>query len=130
MAERGAGRLLFVYNADGGAVSAVVDALHKLVSPRTYSCSLCAITYGAVAMRSEWKRYIARLPHPATFLHRDEFRAAFPGLPIPLPAILFQPEHGETRVLVRADEMNREQSVAQLIELLDRALARHAGQRV
>jgi hypothetical protein len=81
-------------------------------------------------MRAEWKNYVARLPYPATFLHRDEFRASWPALPIPLPAILLQPANGEPQVLVGAEEMNRGQSVAQLIELLDRALARQAGQRV
>ena len=40
--------LLFVYNADGGVVERTLDYLHKLTSPATYSCSLCALTYGAL----------------------------------------------------------------------------------
>jgi hypothetical protein len=37
--------LLFVYNADAGLVTGLLDTLHKVLSPSTYSCSLCAITY-------------------------------------------------------------------------------------
>ena len=36
--------LIFIYNANGGIFSAMADAAHKLVSPETYPCSLCAIT--------------------------------------------------------------------------------------
>lgn len=117
------GKLLFVYNADGGAVSAVVDALHKLVSPQTYDCALCAITHGAVSMRREWKDYVGRLPYPCEFLHRDEFRARWPEVRVALPAILLADGAGEPTTLVGADDMRREQSVAELIATLERALA-------
>lgn len=32
----------------------MLDAAHKLISPATYSCSLCALTYGAVSMKRSW----------------------------------------------------------------------------
>jgi len=37
--------LIFVYNANGGLVNSWLDTAHKIVSPSTYSCSLCAITF-------------------------------------------------------------------------------------
>ena len=123
-------RLLFVYNADSGPVSALMDAVHKVVSPQTYSCSLCFITYGAVSMRREWKDYVARLPYPTEFLHRDEFCARWPGLEVPLPAIMVQAGERAPEVLVGAAEMSREQSVAELIAIVEAALARHSGQAV
>ena len=130
MPDKQATRLLFVYNADSGPVSALMDAVHKIVSPQTYSCSLCFITYGAVAMRREWKEYIERLPYPTEFLHRDEFQERWPGLELPLPAILLQRGARAPETLVGAAEMNREQTVPELIARVDAALSRQAGQAV
>ena len=48
-------RLIFVYNADGGRLAGLQDMFHKILSPATYSCSLCAVTYGATSMRPEWQ---------------------------------------------------------------------------
>ena len=39
-------RLIFVYNADGGRLAGLKDLFHKILSPATYSCSLCAVPYG------------------------------------------------------------------------------------
>ena len=58
--SRPAPRLLVVYNADSGILNALGHAVHKLVKPETYPCSLCAITYGAVSMRKEWKSVCKR----------------------------------------------------------------------
>ena len=117
-------RLLFVYNADGGTLSALIDAAHKLVSPATYPCALCAITYGAVAMRSEWRDAVLRLPVPAQFLHRDEYRKEFPASTETLPAIFLQKGDAPPALLVAAAQMSNDQSVAQLIALLEGALNR------
>mgnify|MGYP005610769827 FL=1 len=72
-------RLVFVYNANAGLVAGVLDSIHKVASPATYPCSLCAVTYGPVAMRRQWRDYLARLPIPVEFYHRPDFRAAFPA---------------------------------------------------
>ncbi|WP_205478354.1 hypothetical protein [Sphingomonas arenae] len=123
-------RLIFVYNADSGMMRAALDALHKLVSPETYECSLCAITHGAVSMRAEWKVYIRRLPYRPEFLHRDEFREQFPDVSNALPAILLKRPAEAPRVLVGPEQMSRKQEVRDLILMLDHALERETGQRV
>ena len=80
--------LLFVYNANAGLVNGLLDTLHKTFSPGTYACSLCAVTYGATSMRTEWKSFIQELPAQTTFLHRDELARQHPELSShPLPAI-------------------------------------------
>lgn len=114
--------LVFVYNADDGVFAAVGDAIHKLVSPATYPCSLCAISYGAVAMRPAWRRYLRTLPHPVRFLHRQGFARAYPGLDVALPAIL-RDDGGAPRVLVDAATLNGIADVDELIRMLDQALA-------
>ena len=64
-------RLVFVYNARSGLLSAARDAVHKLLSPATYPCQLCALTYGAVSMDRAWADFIVALPLPVTFRYRD-----------------------------------------------------------
>jgi hypothetical protein len=81
-------KLLFVYNADSGLFNSMADAAHKIFSPRTYQCDLCRITYGWLQERAEWRVFIDRLGVDCEFLHRDQFRATYPHLDVPLPAIL------------------------------------------
>ncbi len=80
-------QLLFVYNADSGLFNALADIGHKLFSPATYPCSLCAITHGLLAERAEWRAFIESLGADCEFLHRDQFRARFPDIDAALPAI-------------------------------------------
>jgi hypothetical protein len=79
--------LLFVYNADSGLFNTLADIGHKLFSPDTYPCRLCAITYGYLSERAEWRAFVDSLGMPCEFLHRDQFRARFPGVSVPLPAV-------------------------------------------
>ena len=37
--------LIFVYNAKSGTLNAAIDYFHKIVSPETYDCNLCILTY-------------------------------------------------------------------------------------
>ena len=115
--------LVFVYNADDGVFAAIGDAVHKAVSPETYPCSLCAITYGAVRMRPEWRAYLKSLPYPARFLHRGEFARAYPGVTVPLPAILLESRHGEVGVLIDAPTLGSLESVDALIAKLEARLS-------
>ena len=100
-------RLLFVYNADGGRLAGLKDMFHKILSPATYSCSLCAVTYGATSMRPEWQQFVKALPMPVDFLHRDEFVRDFPQhRNQPLPAAFAVAETGELTPFIQAAELN------------------------
>ncbi len=66
--------LVFVYNADNGFFNLIADISHKILSPSTYPCNLCALTHGTFNMRKEWKDFLHKIKAPLTFLHRDEFR--------------------------------------------------------
>ena len=116
--------LLFVYNAADGVFAAIGDAVHKAVSPETYPCSLCAITYGAVSMRPEWRAYLKSLPYPARFLHRGEFARAHPGIAVPLPAILLDAGNDDPHILVDAGTLRGIGGVEALIRTLDAAFTR------
>ncbi len=87
-ARETATRLVLVYNAEAGIAAGILDSVHKVVSPGTYPCSLCAVTYGLVGMRREWRDWLASLAIPAVFHHRRDFRAAWPAAPDwPLPLV-------------------------------------------
>ncbi|MBJ6110230.1 hypothetical protein JAO73_14500 [Hymenobacter sp. BT523] len=99
-------RLLFVYNADTGLLPGLKDAFHKILSPATYPCALCAVTYGATSMRPEWRAFIKSLPVPVQFLHRDEFGRAFPQWRgHRLPAAFAVAETGELQPFMTAEDM-------------------------
>lgn len=117
--------MIFVYNAHAGAWNGLLDLLHKHISPGTYPCNLCAITYTNTGMRSEWKAFIESLPVPVTFLHKNEW-SQYPGhLPVPLPAA-FLVSGNKVYELISKSEMDRLGSVPELIAHTNDKL-KHSG---
>jgi hypothetical protein len=119
--------LIFVYNANGGVLSALGDMVHKIVSPATYPCSLCALTYGAVSMRGEWRQFLDGTGLPTLFLYRDDFRRDLDDRDLALPVILLGGEAPVPQVLVSADELDALPDLPTLIALIKARLAAHAG---
>ena len=111
--------LVFVYNADSGIFNALMDSLHKIFSPSTYDCNLCAITYSAVRMKREWKSFIDGLPVPVHFLHKDELKKQFNRDDLSLPSVLVLRENS-LEVLIEAREINQVWSLEQLKGLVER----------
>jgi len=95
--------LIFVYNAHSGKLNAYLDSLHKAISPSTYSCSLCAITYGLTRIDPKWKAFLKTVPFKTTFLHKDEWED--PGNH-KLPAI-FKKTDDKIEVFVPSDRLNK-----------------------
>jgi len=98
-------RLLFVYNADSGLFNALTDIAHKILSPNTYHCNLCALTHGHFQARQAWVTFLDDLPAHCEFLHRDEFRRSHAAVDARLPAIFQETDGGEPAVLISADEI-------------------------
>lgn len=115
-------RLILVYNADGGVLNAVKDAVWKVVRPSTYPCSLCALTYGWVSMHGLWRRFLASLPHTKVFHHRDDFALAFPDLSPALPVVMLAEGKTPPRVLVSAGELDAMDDLASLMTLVEERL--------
>ncbi|UOQ71111.1 hypothetical protein [Hymenobacter cellulosilyticus] len=115
-------QLVFVYNADTGLVNSVLDLAHKLISPTTYPCSLCAITHGT-RMRPEWKEFIAGLSLQSEFLHRDEFLARYPQwAATALPAVFGRTETDTLTPFITATELNQA-DLPGLMQLIRQRLA-------
>lgn len=113
--------LVFVYNADSGLFNTVTDIAHKIFAPQSYSCNLCALTYGNFAMRAEWKAFLESLDADFEFLHRDELHERYGLDELPLPAILRK--DGEKLVLLHdAAAINACGSLDELKQLLHASL--------
>jgi hypothetical protein len=113
--------LLFVYNADTGLFSVVTDYAHKILSPKTYPCNLCAITYGNMGINKKWKEFIANLTVPVEFLHRDEFLKRFESKETQLPAAFIK--RGESlSMLITHSEINECSSAEDLMNLVTKKI--------
>jgi len=71
--------LVFVYNAQSGMANALLDSAHKMLSPKTYDCGLCAITHGVMGENRKWKDFRKSWGIPMEFLHSDEFPKKYPA---------------------------------------------------
>ena len=107
-------KLLFVYNANRDWFSAATDFAHKILSPSTYACQLCTLTYGNFSMKQEWKSFIKGLPLEAVFLYKDEFEKQY-NTKVALPAIYIL-EEGAPREMIGKDEIESCPSLEQLQE--------------
>lgn len=116
-------RLILVYNADGGVLNAVKNAVWKVARPATYPCSLCVLTYGWLAMHGRWRRFLGSLPHEKAFHHKDDFARACPDAQIKLPAILLAEGSAAPQVLVSAAELDALPDLDALIALVGERLA-------
>lgn len=111
--------LIFVYNATSSLSSQISDIAHKIISPETYRCNLCRITYGNFGARPEWKEFIETLPCKAEFLHSDEFLNQYPAWQsTTFPTVLRMTKNAEMSLLIEAVQINEMQSVEDLKQLL------------
>tara|TARA_R110002049_G_scaffold106743_4_gene254289 strand:- start:72 stop:419 length:348 start_codon:yes stop_codon:yes gene_type:complete len=92
-------KLLFIYNANSGSLNALFDAGHKLISPSTYKCSLCALTHDIFTENIIWKNFREESHFDMEFYHKDEFEAKFPSVKMIYPTILKLEGHQLTTVL-------------------------------
>ncbi|NVN98124.1 MAG: hypothetical protein HXX17_02295 [Geobacteraceae bacterium] len=109
--------LVFVYNADSGLFNTLTDIAHKVFSPQTYQCNLCAITYGNFAIRKEWQAFLETLDADLEFLHRDELQDKYAVGDVELPVIFKKSEDG-LQVWIRAEEINACADLAGLQQLI------------
>ncbi len=110
--------LIFVYNADSGLFNTMTDIAHKMLSPSTYSCNLCAISHGLLSEKKEWREFIEQLGVPVVFLHRDEFEQQYRDIKTSYPAIL-RHDGDNISVLIPNDAINRCKDIAALRQLIE-----------
>ena len=111
-------KLVFIYNADSGKINTWLDIGHKLLSPGTYSCSLCALTHGILHEKEEWKKYRAASGLDLEFLHKDEFEKKYSITEYSYPIVLKSFEEGGFEVFIPTEEIQRLESIEALIQRL------------
>lgn len=119
-------KLIFVYNADSGLINGIKDWAHKIVSPETYTCSLCAITYNNLGMQRPWREFIQELEFDVEFLHRDELKELHAISDISLPAVFVQ-QDAKLNLWINSDTMNALTSLDELQSLITKKLAFQRG---
>lgn len=110
-------KLLFIYNANSGRLNTIIDIGHKLLSPSTYQCSLCALTHNAFSENKLWKTFKSESHLEMEFYHKDEFETKFPSIKLAYPTVLKQ-EENQLSTILNPDVLNEVTSADALIVLL------------
>ena len=117
--------VLFVYNANSGAANAVFDSMHKILSPSTYDCKLCDLTFGTFNEKRVWKKFRQNAKHEFRFLHKDEFLKRYKSKWLPkydFPIALLM-ENDSMELLISAEDFESLQTTRQLMALVEERLS-------
>jgi hypothetical protein len=116
--------LIFIFNADSGAINSVKDFFHKMVKPSTYECNLCAVTFGNFGMKKDWAQYVKNLENDINteFLHRDEFEDYYPQIKDAKYPSAYYKKGNKLELFISQEEMNNVKSVEELKEMVDNRL--------
>ncbi len=66
--------LIFIYNAKSGIGNAFIDWAHKIISPKTYDCNLCSITYNNLGKEIKWKEFLNNINVHSRFYYIDHLK--------------------------------------------------------
>ena len=106
-------KLIFVYNADAGLMNTLIDIGHKALSPQTYECNLCGLTFGLFTEHKQWKQFREESDTEMEFLHRDEFEQKY-ARKFKYPVILKNDEN--LSVAISEAELNEIKTLDELID--------------
>ncbi|NPE29875.1 hypothetical protein HNV12_18325 [Methanococcoides sp. SA1] len=109
--------LIFVYNADSGLINEMKDYVHKIISPSTYECNLCAITYGNTGIKNKWSSFVANLGIPVKFLHKDEFHEKYSEKGFSFPCAYLE-DYNKLDHFISSDEINNCNTLDELMSLV------------
>jgi len=110
--------LIFVYNANSSIFSQLGDLVHKTISPKTYGCNLCGLTYSGISQKDEWKTFINKLPLKAVFLHKDQFAKQYPRYAMTTYPVVFRKMDGLLKKFISTDEINQQKTLEALQKLV------------
>ncbi|MGP1992549.1 GTPase [Zobellia laminariae] len=113
-------KLIFIYNADSGLKNALLDSAHKILSPSTYDCNLCDITFGVFTEDKVWKKFREQTNLEMEFLHKDEYKKQYAskfGNKYTFPIILAQVNE-DLQVFVSTEEMNTLENAESLTKII------------
>ncbi|MCA9379047.1 hypothetical protein KC640_01330 [Candidatus Dojkabacteria bacterium] len=98
------GELIFVYNVDTGVINDLRSTLKRYTDPENHDCQLIMLSWGLFGIKTEWERFLGRLPYSTFFIHRDVFIAQYPHRKFhPLPAIFVKKEGSLYQIFDRSE---------------------------
>jgi len=106
--------IVFVYNAKSGFINAMLDYGHKMLSPDTYDCQLCKLTYDNFGKEKKWHDFISSLPFEVSFKYKDDLKILGIEDSILTPAVILS----DQSLLISSNEINACRSLNGLIELV------------
>lgn len=121
-------KLLFIYNANSDTSSQLLDFAHKIMSPKTYDCKLCELTFGKFTEKRQWKTFRKKLKSQGfelSFLHKDEFQKSYKskfGHKFNFPIILLETAH-DLEVVMSAETLNGMETVEQLVSVVESSMS-------
>lgn len=116
-------KLLFIYNANSGIGNMLLDGAHKILSPSTYECNLCDITFGAFTENKIWKKYREESQHHMEFLHKDEFLEQYAskfGYKFTFPIVLGVSDN-DLEIFISTKDLNNLKKPEELISLINKS---------
>ena len=115
-------QLMFFYNSKSGFVNSLYDYAHKKISPETYSCNLCRITYENWSRNDKWSEYLNKLPFEIDFVYKNSKNDLFPDInEFDLPAVLLN-NNKKLSELVSKKEIDNFKNDTDLIKALNKKL--------
>ncbi len=108
--------LVFVYNAKTDVISAVTDYAHKVLSPSTYKCDLCQLTYHNLGQRKAWKAFKKSSNAKMEFWYIRQFEQEF-KFSADYP-VIFERKNGKLEIVLDKDQLSAFKDVDELIGAL------------
>jgi len=113
-------RLIFIYNANSGLRNVLLDGAHKALSPGTYQCNLCNLTFGVINEKKAWKKFREKEDQSMEFLHKDEFNKQYAskfGYKFEFPVVLSAIKE-ELQLFISKKELDELENTEALIDLI------------
>ena len=104
--------LVFIYNAKSGGLNAILDYVHKMVSPETYDCNLCKLTYDNFGQIKKWNDFLTSYNISADYYYSDHLIQIGINPGIDLPAVFLN----DKSLLLGPREINSFKTLDELIE--------------
>ena len=106
--------LIFVYNDRSGVFNSLFDYFYKMISPSTYECSLCRLTYNNYGQVKVWKQFIQSLNIPIYFKYSDHLYEIGLDKKTKLPIVV----NTDLNVVANAEEINACKAIDTQIEMI------------
>ncbi len=113
-----------MYNAKSDFWNKYLDVAHKIISPSSYSCDLCSLTYGNFSEKKAWKAFRENTDYDFVFMYKDEFlkKYSLKEEAFKFPVIL-EKEKEAPRLFLDVEALSKLHSVEELIKILEKKIA-------